>query len=153
MISDLLTIATEEVDNPDVRDRAFIYWRMLSTDPSKTKNVVFGYRPQAKDNDILVDPVFLREMMKSLGCTNSLFEKLPHELFAKSVAELKGIKIEREDSMTEQEDDVRTSGKEEKKVETPVVTKPSITGFVEKPKPPVEEKKQPPKEENLLDLL
>lgn len=73
LVSDLLTIATEEVDNPDVRDRAFIYWRMLSTDPTKTKNVVFGYRPQAKDNDILVDPAFLKLIMKSLGWTNSLY--------------------------------------------------------------------------------
>jgi vesicle coat complex subunit len=33
LITDLLTIATENIDNPDVRDRAFIYWRILSTDP------------------------------------------------------------------------------------------------------------------------
>lgn len=98
LISDLLTVATEEVDNPDVRDRAFIYWRMLSTDPAKTKNVVFGYRPQAKDSDKLVDPRFLNEIMKSLGYTNSLYERLPHELFQKSLAELRGIQIEKEDS-------------------------------------------------------
>lgn len=95
MISELLTVATEEVDNPDVRDRAFIYWRMLSTDPTKTKNVVFGYRPQAKDNDKLMDPRFLNDMMKSLGYTSSLYEKRPDELFQKSLAELKGINIER----------------------------------------------------------
>lgn len=56
-----------------MRDRAFIYWRMLSTDPAKTKNVIFGYRPQAKDNDKLMEPGFLGEMMKSLGYTSSLF--------------------------------------------------------------------------------
>ena len=66
---------------------------MLSTDPAKTKNVVFGYRPQAKDDDILIDPRFLNDMMKSLGYTNSLYEKRPNELFQKSLAELKGIKI------------------------------------------------------------
>lgn len=89
MISDLLTVATENVSNPDVRDRAFIYWRMLSTDPGKTKNVVFGYRPQAKDNDKLIDKTFLNDMMKSLGYASSLFEKRPDELFPKSLAELK----------------------------------------------------------------
>lgn len=86
LISDLLTIATENVSNPDVRDRAFIYWRMLSTDPGKTKNVVFGYRPQAKDNDKLVDKGFLNDMMKSLGYASSLFEKRPDEIFPKSLA-------------------------------------------------------------------
>lgn len=46
---------------------------MLSTDPGKTKNVVFGYRPQAKDNDKLVDKQFLNDMMRSLGYASSLF--------------------------------------------------------------------------------
>jgi len=50
---------------------------MLSTDPERTKNVVFGYRPQAKDNDKLVDQRFLSEMMKSMGYASSLFEKRP----------------------------------------------------------------------------
>ena len=59
---------------------------MLSTDPSKTKNVVFGYRPQAKDNDRLMDPAFLNDMMKWLGFASSLFEKKPNELFQKSLA-------------------------------------------------------------------
>lgn len=98
LISDLLTVATENVSNPDVRDRAFIYWRMLSTDPAKTKDVVFGYRPQAKDSDKLVDKSFLNDMMKSLGYASSLFEKKPDELFQKSLAELKGIKMEKEEA-------------------------------------------------------
>lgn len=89
LISDLLTVATENVSNPDVRDRAFIYWRMLSTDPEKTKTVVFGYRPQAKDNDKLMDKAFLSEIMKSMGYASSLFEKKPEELFQKSLAEQK----------------------------------------------------------------
>lgn len=50
---------------------------MLSTDPSKTKNVVFGYRPQAKDTDKLTDHKFLNEMMRNLGYASSLFEKKP----------------------------------------------------------------------------
>lgn len=68
---------------------------MLSTDPAKTKNVVFGYRPQAENNDKLMDPKFLNDMMKSLGYTSSLYEKRPNELFQKSLAELKGIQIDR----------------------------------------------------------
>lgn len=66
---------------------------MLSTDPTKTKDVIFGYRPQAKDNDKLVDKVFLNEMMKNLGYASSLFEKRPEELFQKSLAETKVVNI------------------------------------------------------------
>jgi len=38
-------MATEEVENPDLRDRAYIYWRMLSTSPEKTTVVVLGDKP------------------------------------------------------------------------------------------------------------
>jgi vesicle coat complex subunit len=40
-----LKLATEESDNPDLRDRAYIYWRMLSTSPQNTKAVVLGEKP------------------------------------------------------------------------------------------------------------
>lgn len=33
MIQLVLSCATNETDNPDLRDRAYIYWRLLSTDP------------------------------------------------------------------------------------------------------------------------
>lgn len=33
IIQKMLKLATEEADNPDLRDRAYIYWRMLSTSP------------------------------------------------------------------------------------------------------------------------
>ncbi len=33
LIQKMLKLATEEADNPDLRDRAYIYWRMLSTSP------------------------------------------------------------------------------------------------------------------------
>lgn len=32
MISLVLSCATSETDNPDLRDRAYVYWRLLSTD-------------------------------------------------------------------------------------------------------------------------
>jgi AP-1 complex subunit beta-1 len=35
MITNILTTATEQVSNPDIKDRAYIYWRMLSTSPQK----------------------------------------------------------------------------------------------------------------------
>ena len=37
MIQNLLRVATEECENPDLRDRAYIYWRLLFTDPEKAR--------------------------------------------------------------------------------------------------------------------
>jgi AP-1 complex subunit beta-1 len=33
MIQNILKLATEQASNPDIKDRAYIYWRMLSTSP------------------------------------------------------------------------------------------------------------------------
>ena len=33
LIQKVLQLATGEADNPDLKDRAYIYWRMLSTSP------------------------------------------------------------------------------------------------------------------------
>jgi len=35
--------ATEDVDNPDLRDRAYIYWRLLSSDPVAAKVIYILY--------------------------------------------------------------------------------------------------------------
>jgi hypothetical protein len=46
MVMNVLHLASEESDNPDLRDRGYIYWRMLSTDPTATKDVVLIKRPE-----------------------------------------------------------------------------------------------------------
>lgn len=41
IITELLEMASTKCESPDVRDRAFIYWRILSIDPEKLKNFLF----------------------------------------------------------------------------------------------------------------
>jgi AP-1 complex subunit beta-1 len=45
MVMKVLHLASEESDHPDLRDRGYIYWRMLSTDPTATKDVILIKRP------------------------------------------------------------------------------------------------------------
>lgn len=37
LVQRVLSLATKNCDSPDIRDRAYIYWRLLSTDPEATK--------------------------------------------------------------------------------------------------------------------
>jgi AP-1 complex subunit beta-1 len=37
MVQKVLNLATQETDNPDLRDRGYVYWRLLSTDPEAAK--------------------------------------------------------------------------------------------------------------------
>lgn len=45
LVQKVLQAATAENDNPDVRDRAYVYWRLLSSDPQIAKNIVLSQRP------------------------------------------------------------------------------------------------------------
>jgi AP-2 complex subunit beta-1 len=43
LVPKVLKWATEDVDNPDLRDRGYIYWRLLSTDPVAAKVCIYRY--------------------------------------------------------------------------------------------------------------
>ena len=43
LVQQVLALATQESDNPDLRDRGYIYWRLLSTDPAAAKEVITFY--------------------------------------------------------------------------------------------------------------
>ncbi len=43
LVPKVLQFATDDVDNPDLRDRGFIYWRLLSTNPVAAKVSITEY--------------------------------------------------------------------------------------------------------------
>ena len=51
-LSGLFKIASENTDNPDLRDRAFIYWRLLNLgDLELAREIVMGEKPQTQDEE------------------------------------------------------------------------------------------------------
>jgi len=86
-----LAIPTFVTGNYHSLFRAYIYWRMLSTDTEKTKEVIFGLRPNIKDDDILLEPSFLNCMVQNMGYVSSVFQRKPEDLFQKSLAEKKVV--------------------------------------------------------------
>ncbi len=45
ILKDLFDYVTKQCENPDLRDRGFIYWRLLSTSTDLAKKVVLAERP------------------------------------------------------------------------------------------------------------
>lgn len=41
----VLKMATEDSDNPDLRNRGFIYWKMLSNNPEAAKKIILCNKP------------------------------------------------------------------------------------------------------------
>jgi hypothetical protein len=51
----------QDSDNPDLRDRGYIYWRLLSTDPAAAKEVVLAEKPLISEETDLIEPTLLDE--------------------------------------------------------------------------------------------
>ncbi|KAJ6326109.1 hypothetical protein OIU78_013241 [Salix suchowensis] len=67
MIQVVLNNATVETDNPDLRDRAYIYWRLLSTDPEAAKDIVLAEKPVISDDSNLLDSSLLDELIANIA--------------------------------------------------------------------------------------
>jgi len=77
MVQRVLDMATEESDNPDLRDRGFIYWRLLSTDPEAAKMVVLGDKPVIEDDTFKLDPSLLNVLIGQIATLSSVYHKPP----------------------------------------------------------------------------
>ncbi|GER30335.1 AP-2 complex subunit beta [Striga asiatica] len=66
-----------QTDNPDLRDRAYIYWRLLSTDPEAAKDVVLAEKPVITDDSNQLDASLLDELLANIATLSSVYHKPP----------------------------------------------------------------------------
>ena len=83
MVTETLRLATEDSQNPDLRDRAYIYWRMLSSDPEATKQVVLGDKPSLRYESTATDPALLETLLGELSLVSSILHRQP-KMFLRS---------------------------------------------------------------------
>lgn len=77
LVTRVLKLSTEESDDPDLRDRGFIYWRLLSTDPEATKRVVLSDKPVITDESFSLDTEVLERLVENISTLASVFHRVP----------------------------------------------------------------------------
>lgn len=76
IVQQVLEKATKECDSPDLRDRAFIYWRLLSSsDSGAGRNVILASRPPISIPLTTVPPAVLDELVSELSSLASAYHK------------------------------------------------------------------------------
>ncbi|ORX54968.1 Adaptor protein complex beta subunit [Hesseltinella vesiculosa] len=76
----VLQTATNECDNADIRDRAYVYWRLLSTDPQAAKAVVLSEKPAVAGESNGLSSGLLESLLSQIGTLASVYHK-PAETF------------------------------------------------------------------------
>lgn len=78
LVQQVLSLATQDSDNPDLRDRGYIYWRLLSTDPAAAKEVVLAEKPLISEETDLIEPTLLDELICHISSLASVYHKPPN---------------------------------------------------------------------------
>lgn len=81
LVQKVLQAATAENDNPDVRDRAYVYWRLLSntSDPGAAKNIVLSDKPPIVTTIHSLPPALLEQLLTELSTLSSVYHKPPEQ--------------------------------------------------------------------------
>ncbi|GBG71965.1 hypothetical protein CBR_g10902 [Chara braunii] len=98
MIQVVLNNATQETDNPDLRDRAYIYWRLLSTDPEAAKDVVLAEKPVISDDANQLEPNLLDELLANISTLSSVYHKPPDAFVSRTRVVVQRTEDEEEDT-------------------------------------------------------
>jgi vesicle coat complex subunit len=77
LVQQILKEATEQNEKPDIRDRAFIYWRLLSSNPETAKVVVLAEKPPIDAETNTVSEQLLDELIRNIGTLASVSHKSP----------------------------------------------------------------------------
>lgn len=104
----------EETENPDVRDRAYIYWRLLEKDPDIAKEMISGEKPAFDfKEEILFEDAMIDNIIENMTNISGVYHKLSKDL------------IPREDMIieeTEESDEKKAKEEEKQKEEKPSTT-------------------------------
>ena len=81
LVPQVLKWCTEETDDPDLRDRGFMYWRLLSTDPTAAKEIVMGEKPPISAESERLDSKTLEELCLNVGTLATVYLKPVQQVF------------------------------------------------------------------------
>ncbi|KAK2765169.1 hypothetical protein FQN54_008868 [Arachnomyces sp. PD_36] len=81
LVPQVLKWCTEETDDPDLRDRGYMYWRLLSTDPATAKKIVMGDKPPISAESEKLDPKTLEELCLNVGTLATVYLKPVQQVF------------------------------------------------------------------------
>lgn len=116
LVGRVLKLCTDESTNPDLRDRGYMYWRMLSKSPEVAKQVVLSERPTISENPFALQPRVLDRLVANISTLASVYHQVP-EAFCDN--NRRGGTMEQEDDMEDyaetlaqvQEEIQQTAGK------------------------------------------
>ncbi|KAL7667715.1 hypothetical protein ACOME3_010483 [Neoechinorhynchus agilis] len=71
LVTRVLQLASQESDNPDIRDRGYIYWRLLSADPQAARDAILAPKPLISEETDIIEPSLLDTLLSQIEGLNT----------------------------------------------------------------------------------
>eukprot|EP00771_Trimastix_marina_P001018 gnl/Trimastix_PCT/2062.p1 GENE.gnl/Trimastix_PCT/2062~~gnl/Trimastix_PCT/2062.p1 ORF type:complete len:857 (+),score=356.29 gnl/Trimastix_PCT/2062:188-2758(+) len=84
LVHRVLKMATQESDNPDLRDRGFVYWRLLSASIQAARDVVLVEKPPISSETTTLARQLIDELVPHMATLASVFHKPPSAFVSSS---------------------------------------------------------------------
>ena len=86
ILNQVFDFCTKECENPDVRERGYIYYRLMTIDPQLASRIIVNEKPKINEDASGFDDNLLAILLDNLGTMSTIYEK-PPELFVKKTKE------------------------------------------------------------------
>ena len=86
ILNQVFDFCTKECEDPDVRDRGYMYYRLMTTDPQIANKIIVNEKPRINEDVSGFDDNLLAILMDNLGTLSTIYEK-PPEAFVKKTKE------------------------------------------------------------------
>lgn len=104
IIKQALQKGGQETENPDVRDRAYIYWRLLETDPDLAKDMIMGEKPAFDYNeDTVLDINLVDDIIENMTNMSAVYHQSNSQLVTKEDM-VNDPDVENSNSISQEED-------------------------------------------------
>ena len=86
ILNQVFDFCTKECEDPDVRDRGYMYYRLMTIDPQLASKIIVNDKPRINEDVSGFDDNLLAILMDNLGTMATIYEK-PPEAFVKKTKE------------------------------------------------------------------
>ena len=109
ILDNLFSFASNECDHADIREKGFIYWRLLDMDPEIAKKIVLAEKPRISEDSCTINSNVLDKLIEQLGSLATVYYKLPEQFVRKT----KRINEGEDDEFYEDEEEASFNIKED----------------------------------------
>lgn len=121
LLQQVITMSTSQVDNPDIRDRAFQYYWLISEAPDYCQQIVMPEsKPTIKTELFIYDSDLVEKLIPNIGTISVLYNKVPDEF-------VETVKIMTLDSLDKPDGDTNIASR----MEIPIVVDGKSTNSLE----------------------